>query len=62
MEKTIYNTPAAAAYVDRSEFFVRRTLRLEVPYIQHRPGGPLYFRKSDLDMWIARHTHVPAGR
>lgn len=26
-------------------------------YIQRAPGCKVFFRESDLDAWIARHTH-----
>ena len=60
MESQLLNTEEAAIYIRRTPYFARHTLKYETPYIQRRRGGPLYFRKSDLDMWIARNTTVPA--
>lgn len=51
----------AGNYVGRSLNFVRRTLRYEVPVVQHAPGGPLGFYESDLDRWLAKHTQEPVG-
>ena len=56
----LLGTPAAAVYICRSEEFVRRSLRYEVPVHQHGERAPLFFKRSDLDHWIASHTHVPA--
>lgn len=60
MESVLLTAEQAARYINRNVSFVRRYLRYETPYVQHHRSGPLYFRKSDLDMWIAQHTHVPA--
>ena len=56
----LLSVPEAAAYINRSVNFVRRRVRYETPIVQHGDRAPLFFRRSDLDMWIARNTHVPA--
>ena len=60
MQSEILSTPEAADHIHMSEDFVRRRLRYEVNVIQYAPRGPLFFRRSDLDMWIAKHTHSVA--
>jgi hypothetical protein len=42
-----------AEYIHRSENFVRRTLKNEVPYHQRRVRGPMYFHPNDLNRWLA---------
>ncbi len=49
----------AAAHINRSPAFVRRTLRYEVPVHQHKERGPLFFHQVDLDRWLAEHTIRP---
>lgn len=65
-EPTVLNTEETAQYINRSENFVRRTLRYEVPVIQRGDRGPMYFRRGDLDVWLAMNTIqpvlAPAGR
>ncbi len=39
----------AAEYVGVSLDFARRKLKHEVPYVQHKPGGPMRFWKRQLD-------------
>lgn len=58
-DSPILNSAQAADYINRPLNFVRRTLRYEVPFIQHGDRGPLFFYKSDLDRWLANNTRVP---
>lgn len=58
-ESQLLDTAQAAVYIDRSENFVRRFLRYEVPVVQRGPRGPLRFFKSDLDRWLANNTQAP---
>ena len=57
--RRVLNAQEAADYIGRSLNFVRRTLRYEVPVVQHGMRGPLGFWSSDLDRWLAKHTHEP---
>ena len=58
-ESPILRVPEAARYVQRSENYVRRVLRYEVPVVQRGRRGPLGFFKADLDRWLALNTKVP---
>lgn len=58
-ESPLLSTPDAANYLGRSEDFVRRVLRYEIPVVQHGARGPLAFFKTDLDRWLATNTRVP---
>lgn len=58
-DSPLMDTAEAAAYIDRTENFVRRFLRYEVPVVQRGPRGPLRFFKSDLDRWLANNTKAP---
>ncbi len=60
METQLLNTQQAAAYINRTAHFVRYTLKHEVPHIQRGSRAALFFRRSDLDMWIA--SNIVAGR
>ena len=57
-ESPVLNTKEAAAYIGRSENYVRRTLQFEVAPVKRGKRGPLFFFKSDLDRWLATNTRV----
>jgi hypothetical protein len=59
-ESPLLTVQNAAEYVQRSVDFVRKELRYEIPYVQHREYGPIFFYKTDLDRWLAAHTTTPA--
>ena len=48
-----------AERINRSEDFVRRVLKHEVPYHQRRVRAPMYFQQIDLDRWVAENTVQP---
>ena len=49
-----------AEYLNRTEDWVRRVLRYEVPIIQNGNRGPVFFEQRDVDAWVAAHREVPA--
>lgn len=53
------NVKQTAERIGRSEDFVRRVLKHQVPYHQHRVRGPMFFHPVDLDRWIAENTVQP---
>jgi hypothetical protein len=57
-ESPLLNTKETAAYISRSENYVRRILQYEVPPIQRGKRAPLFFFKTDLDRWLATNTKV----
>ena len=59
-ESPLLDLSTSASYLGVSDNFMRRVVRYEIPVVQHLPRGPLYFKRVDLDMWIARNTRVPA--
>lgn len=59
-ENPLLTTDEVAEYLGCTKSFVRRTLRYEVPVVQHMARGPLRFLRSDIDRWIAANTRVPA--
>ncbi len=56
VESPVLDTFETAVYVHRSPNFVRRRLRFEIRSIQRGERQPLYFYKTDLDIWLARNT------
>ena len=55
----LLDVPETAEYIRRSQDFVRRHLKHEVPHVQHLTRGPLFFYKRDLDRWLATRTVQP---
>ena len=60
-DSRLLSTTEAAAYVGRSEDYVRRIIKHECPHHQRSPRGPLYFWSGDLDRWLDRYTSEPVG-
>jgi hypothetical protein len=60
-ESPILNARQAAEYINRPLNFVRRTLRYELPVVQHGERGPLFFYRTDLDRWLRENTRVPVA-
>jgi len=60
-DSRLLSTADAAAYVGRSEDYVRRVIKHECPHHQRSPRGPLFFWSSDLDRWLDRYTASPVG-
>lgn len=59
MESPLMDVVETAAYVKRTEDYVRRVLRYEIPVVQNGKRGTLFFFRTDLDRWLATHTHTP---
>jgi hypothetical protein len=59
VESPLMDVAETAAYVKRTEDYVRRVLRYRVPVVQNGKRGKLYFFKTDLDRDLAACTHVP---
>lgn len=59
-ESPVMDVAETAEYLGRSENWVRRFLRYEIPVVQYARRGRIYFEKRDVDVWLAEHRQAPA--